>query len=235
MKCVILAAGEGMRMRPLTLETPKPMLAIDGRPILEHLIDSLPGEIDEVIVVVGYLRHQIQSYFGSRYRDRRIEYAVQQKKEGTYRVLELCRPFLDDERFLLLYADDLHGRDGLRICVESGEYCMLVSAVSDPRRFGVVEVDGHGRILNIEEKPERPKSNLVLPGPIVLDKTIFHYGARPHANGEFYLTDSLAQMVEAGYPMFAVRSNFWLPINTPDDLARARAAIAPERVGQEVG
>jgi len=94
MKAVILAAGEGIRMRPLTINTPKPLLKIIGKPILEHIIDSFPNEIDEIIIVVGYLKDQIKNYFGSNWKSRKINYIFQKDKKGTAHALWLCRPLL---------------------------------------------------------------------------------------------------------------------------------------------
>jgi NDP-sugar pyrophosphorylase family protein len=222
MKCIILAAGEGIRMRPLTVDTPKPMLLLRGKPLLEHIIETLPKEVDELILVVGYLSHQIEDYFGSEFGRLRIYYAVQKEKTGTYDALELCSHLLEDnERFLLLYADDLHGKDGLKKCAESKDLCLIVSEVSNPKKFGVVELDKNDLIKNIEEKPENPKSNLVSTGVLMLDKNIFKYPARMHFNGERYLTDSIEQMIEAGHKFVAVRSEFWLPMGYPQDLEEA--------------
>ncbi len=109
MRCIILAAGEGVRMRPLTLATPKPMIKVCGRPLLEHIIDALPAEVDELILVVGYLREQIRDYFGDSFKRFKINYIVQENKLGTYNALKLCEHLLRlEERFLLIYADDLH-------------------------------------------------------------------------------------------------------------------------------
>lgn len=80
MQVVIFAAGEGTRLRPLTNKKPKPMLEVSGRPILEHLLDSLPDCIDEVIMVVGFLSNQIEDHFGSSYKERRIHYAFQRER-----------------------------------------------------------------------------------------------------------------------------------------------------------
>lgn len=226
MKCIILAAGEGIRMQPLTFDTPKPMLKISGKPILEHIINDLPEEIDELIIVVGYLKEKIMEYFGESFGRFQIKYIIQNGKLGTFRALELCKDLInEDERFLLLYADDLHGAENLRNCIRQDSCAMLVMEAENPRKFGVVETGPDGMVTGIEEKPENPKSNLVSTGVLVLDKNIFNYPARRHPNGEYYLTDSIAQMIEAGFKFRAVRSNFWLPIGYPEDLKRAEMIL----------
>ena len=74
MQCVILAAGKGERMRPLTNDRPKPLVLVLGRPLLEHIIEALPAAIDEIILVVGYRGEQIQKHFGTEYGGRRVHY-----------------------------------------------------------------------------------------------------------------------------------------------------------------
>ncbi len=226
MKCVILAAGEGVRMRPLTNEEPKPMLKVAGKPILEHIFDSLPSQISRVILVVGYLHQRIHDHFGHHFKNFKIDYIIQEGKLGTYHALKLCEPLLnDDEKFLMLYADDLHGKEGLKKCADSDQLCLLVSEAEDAKKFGVVEVQDDRSVKNIEEKPESPKTNLVLTGVKLLDKNIFNYPARQHSNGEYYLTDSLAQMLEAGHKIHTVKSDFWHPIGYPEDLKKAEEIL----------
>lgn len=213
-------------MRPLTNDTPKPMLLVNGKPLLGHILDSLPNEIDEIILVVGYFREKIIDYFGERFSHFRIKYIVQEEKSGTYNALKLCESLLEDEeKFLMLYADDLHGREGLKKCVNSEYLCMLAHEVNDSRKFGVLEVDSEGFIISIEEKPENPKTNLVSTGATVLDKNIFNFPAKQHKNGEYYLTDSIEQMIKAGYKFKAIRSSSWIPIGYPDDLGRAEKIL----------
>lgn len=227
MKCVILAAGEGLRMRPLTENTPKPMLQVWGQPILEHILSDLPSEIDEVILVVGYLKQNIIDYLGNEFDDIKISYIEQEGKMGTYKALELCRDkFQDGEKFLMLYADDLHGAEGLKECVVGDQYTLLVYEADDPRKFGVVEIDEDGMVVGVEEKPENPKTNLVSTGVMVLDNNVFKFPAEMHKNGEYYLSESIDQMVRAGYKFKVVRSTSWIPIGFPEDIKRAEKVLS---------
>ena len=236
MKCIILAAGEGVRMKPLTDKTPKPMLKVAGKPILEHILNHLPDKVDRVILVVGYLHQQIHDHFGHHFAsprrslqrsagDIKIDYVVQPEKLGTYRALELCKDLVGDGKFIVTYADDLHGAENFKKCSESDTCAILALEAEDPRKFGVVEVNSDGMVIGMEEKPENPKSNLVSTGVLVLDKNIFNYPARRHPNGEYYLTDSIAQMIEAGHKFQAIKSNFWLPIGYPEDLKKAEEKL----------
>jgi NDP-sugar pyrophosphorylase family protein len=94
MKAILLAAGEGKRMRPLTLETPKPMIDVLGKPLLHHLIDGLPSEITVLIIVIGYKGEQIRAYFGESFEGRKVSYVIQEKQIGNAQALELCQPLL---------------------------------------------------------------------------------------------------------------------------------------------
>ncbi len=213
-------------MRPLTNETPKPMLLLNEKPILEHIIESLPENIDELILVVGYLHHKIHAYFKHQFGRFKIDYLIQGEKKGTYDALKLCSGLLEEkEKFLLMFADDLHGREGLEKCANSKNLCVLVSEAKDPRRFGVIEADSKGIVRGFEEKPENPKSSLVSTGVLLLDKSVFNYPAKQHPNGEHYLTDSISQMIQDGYKFEAIRSTFWLPIGYPSDLERAEQIL----------
>ena len=174
MKAVILAAGKGTRMRPLTLETPKPMIEVLGQPLLHHIIDSLPGKITEVILVVGYKQEKIKEYFGEEFEGKRLTYVTQEERKGTGHALGLCKDlFNEGERFLLMVGDDLHSPEALEKLV-AHPLALLVHEHEEPSRFGVIEADENNKALSFIEKPENPTSNLVWPGVAVLDTRVFN-------------------------------------------------------------
>lgn len=220
MKAIILAAGEGKRMRPLTQTTPKPMLLVAGKPLLWHIINSLPEEIDEIILVTGHLQEQIKEYFGNDFEGRVIHYVEQKEKKGTGDAVFLCKSFFKTgERFLVLYADDLHSKEAIKKLL-SYPLAILVQEIPDPRPFGVVTIDEHDHILEFIEKPEKPPSHLASIGVLLLDTRIFDYPLHQHPNGEYYVVDATAKMAR-DHKIKTVISDFWLPIAYPDDLKRA--------------
>lgn len=221
MKCIILAAGEGTRMRPLTLTKPKPLLAVLGKPLLTHIIEGLPKPIDEVIIVIGYLGHVIRGHFGDSCAGKKIRYVVQDNQNGTFHALKAAEPLLDEKKFLMVYADDLFSPVSYRRCAETGEICLLLATAKNPERFGVVTLNPDRTVREIEEKPKAPKSNLVSCGPAVLTKEIFQYPPPQNPNGEYYIPDSVNLMIKAGHRVSTARSDWWLPIAYPEDLRKA--------------
>jgi UDP-N-acetylglucosamine diphosphorylase / glucose-1-phosphate thymidylyltransferase / UDP-N-acetylgalactosamine diphosphorylase / glucosamine-1-phosphate N-acetyltransferase / galactosamine-1-phosphate N-acetyltransferase len=219
MKAVILAAGEGKRMHPLTIDTPKPMLALAGRPLLEHLLDSLPASVDEVVLVVGYRADQIKKHFGDKFGRFKIHYVHQGKPEGTAKAIALCKDLIGQERFLSLYADDLHGKEDLEALL-AHPLSVLVKEVPNPEQFGVVELVNGNQVLSIIEKPSKPTSDLVVTGPALLDARIFEFEPPKHANGEYFLAEAIGKLVES-HTVVAVVQKFWLPIGYPKDLENA--------------
>lgn len=202
------------------------MLKIHGRPLLEHIIGVLPSSVDELILVVGYLREQIKDYFGDKFGRFKIKYIIQEEKLGTYQALKLCEHLISrGERFLLMYADDLHGPEALKKCAKSEYPCLVVDENKTPGKFGVVELANDARIISIEEKPEHPKTNLVLTGAQLLTKEVLNFPARRHTNGEYYLTDSIMQMISAGRKIYAIKTDFWLPIGYPEDIKKAEKVL----------
>src|SRR3989338_3796895 len=136
MQAVILAAGKGTRLRPLTFKTPKPMVLLNGKPILERTLHQLPKEIDEVIMVIGYLGNKIKKYFGSNFAGKRIKYVVQKEQLGTFHALKQAKKFLKNE-FLILMADDIYSKKDL-INLAKNEQAVLAREVSGPsEKFGV--------------------------------------------------------------------------------------------------
>lgn len=225
MKAVIFAAGEGKRLHPLTLDKPKPLVEVLGKPLIQHIWEVLPSVIDEVIVVIGYKSEMMRDFLGNEFMGRKITYVEQLEPLGTAHALKLCKPYLEnEEKFLLMYPDDIHDKVGVAKCVEY-DASILVSFVDDPRRFGVVVPNEDGTIKNIEEKPEHPKSNLAATGVYVLNPNIFKYDAMHTKNGEYYITDMIEGYIHDN-PVQIVESAFWIPIAYPHDITRAEEILA---------
>jgi bifunctional UDP-N-acetylglucosamine pyrophosphorylase/glucosamine-1-phosphate N-acetyltransferase len=223
MQAVILAAGEGKRMRPLTLERPKPLLEVAGKPLIEHVLDALPEVIREVIIVIGYKGAMVRGRLGARRGARRIRYVTQEEPLGTAAALALAGPCLAKGSFLVMCADDIHGPLALQEAVRY-PLALLVCEHPEPARFGVVEVDDDGMLRSIEEKPSVARSNLVSTGAMVLDERIFAEPLSRHGNGERYLTDQLATLARRA-AVRVVRQPSWIAVGYPADIERAERAL----------
>jgi len=223
MQAVILAAGRGTRMGELTNDIPKPLLKISGRPILEYTLANLPRKIDEVIFVVGYLGHQIRNHFGEKYQGKNLQYIWQLSPSGTGGALFQIKKTLHG-KFIVLMGDDLYHQKDLKKILKH-DLAVLVKEIEEPSRFGVIEVDKNGHLVQIVEKPAEPKSNLVNAGVYVLDSRIFNYPLVPVYNGqEFGLPQTLAQMADK-HKIKVERAEVWHPNTKGEDLKRAEEIV----------
>lgn len=218
MQCVILAAGTGTRLRPLTETTPKSLVSVADKPLLDHIVAALPSAVEELIIVTGYLEEQIRDHCGSEYFGRPVTYVHQPQPQGTGQALWLCRDLIKG-RFLFMFGDDIHGADDLA-AVTAYERGMLVLQTDTPERFGIVTKHADGTMADLVEKPEHPPSNLASTGVFVFDKRIFEFEPTVKTNGEFYHTDMTREYARQ-YPMMVVEQETWLPIGYPEDIERA--------------
>jgi bifunctional UDP-N-acetylglucosamine pyrophosphorylase/glucosamine-1-phosphate N-acetyltransferase len=212
-------------MRPLTDTIPKPLITICGKPILEHIIDALPNEIDEIILVVGYLKEQIEEYCGSEYQGKKVTYVFQDDfAGGTGAALMLVREVVQG-KFLFMYGDDIHGRSTLKQAVAC-EHAILASESDTPERFGVLVRNEDGTLKAIIEKPQNPPSNLINIGGFVLTPAIFKYDVPLSASGELYATDILTEYAKE-FPVQILKQDLWIPIGYPEHIAVAEGILCP--------
>ncbi|PJE50559.1 MAG: hypothetical protein COV29_04090 [Candidatus Yanofskybacteria bacterium CG10_big_fil_rev_8_21_14_0_10_36_16] len=224
MKAIILAAGKGTRMQPLTEKVPKPLIKVMGKPLIKHILDSLPPAIDELIIVIGYRGDQIREFLGNKHNGINIKYIFQKNTSGTAHALLLCRPFLGKEKFLVLFADDIHGSDGLKNVIKH-ELALVVSKSKNPEKFGVIITDNENRVIDFEEKPQKPKSNLIFTGIGILDHRIFNYKSSKNITlGEYYLTDMINQLIR-DHKVIAEPASLWIPVGYPRDIKRAEKIL----------
>lgn len=226
MKAVILAAGKGTRLMPLTKFEPKPLVRVGEKRLIEHVIDALPSAVKELVIVIGHMGEMIEEHCGPVFKGRPVTYIVQETQNGTARALELCRDHLEG-RFLFMFADDLHGPADIEEAI-TFERSMLASHSDTPERFGVVMRRNDGTLAEIIEKPENPRSNLVSTGVMVLDDAVFDYPPEQSISGEYFLTEVINRYAK-DHPMMVVRQETWIPIATPDDVAVAEKILASSR------
>jgi len=233
---VILAAGEGTRMRPLTYTRPKVMLPVANRPILEHLMEELAkAGIDEAVLVVGYRDETIRNHFGQEWNGVKIKYATQRKQLGTADALKSASHLLENE-FLMLNGDAIVGshdiREILNAGTEEGYMALAVREVPNPQDFGVIVVES-GYVRKILEKPESPPSNLINAGVYFFTKDILRYveATKPSVRGEYEVTDSITMAIAEGVKFVPVKIKEWLDVGYPWDLLRANEYLL-SRLGE---
>ena len=214
-------------MGVLTDNIPKPLLEVAGKTLLEHKFDALPEEVDEVVLVVGYLGGKIQERFGGSYNGKRILYVEQEVLDGTMGALSRVKGILAD-RFLVMMGDDLYTSDDIMRGIAMPDWVMLVEETAQMSAGGRIIVDDTGIIVNIEEGDHKGQAGLANTGLFVLDTRIFQYPMVPKTAGsdEFGLPQTaLAASITADIPFLAIKSTFWIQITDPYDLVRADAAI----------
>lgn len=216
-KAVILAAGRGKRMMPLTAETPKPLLRFRGKTLLDHIFDELPEEIEEVVLVVHYLAEKIKAYCGDIFHGRKIYYAEGSEKGNAIGFLAAKPFFKEGERFFVVYADDLIPRSDFEKCLKY-EYSWLCVEVENPKLAGIAEIAEDLCIKEVEEKPQNPKSNWAAAGAVVVNTDIFDYTPDQHANGEYYFSSMMNKFLK-DHAVHAVKTqSTWPHFNTMKDL-----------------
>jgi bifunctional UDP-N-acetylglucosamine pyrophosphorylase/glucosamine-1-phosphate N-acetyltransferase len=224
MQCVILAAGKGTRLRPLTENCPKPLVEVGGKTLLDHIVGALPSSVDELIIVTGYLGEMIEAYCGPEFHGRKVTYVTQKEQNGTATALWLCKDLIKG-RFLFLFADDIHGKDDLARAT-SYSRSLLVASVDTPEKFGIVVRKPDGTIDQMIEKPKHAPSNCASTGAMVLDTNIFKFEPETEVKGEFYLTEVIERYAKE-YPIAVVEQNTWIPIATIEDVEKANILLAP--------
>ncbi|MFP3951488.1 MAG: bifunctional sugar-1-phosphate nucleotidylyltransferase/acetyltransferase [Candidatus Bathyarchaeia archaeon] len=223
MKAVILAAGRGTRLKPLTDRKPKHLLPIGGKPLLEWLLINVKDAgIREIIVVTHYMGNRIRGFFGDGSRlGIKIRYLKQEEMGGTADAFMTVRDYVDED-FLGLYGDLYLSKGVLRGVLQRYRGDPMITAVhiDDPSKYGVIEVEG-GKLKGIVEKPEpgTEPSKLANAGIYVLPPDMFNYitvtGLSPR--GELEVTDTLQAMVDDGvsFDVCEISLEDWIDIGLP--------------------
>ncbi|MDH7509818.1 MAG: sugar phosphate nucleotidyltransferase [Methanolinea sp.] len=222
MQCVILAAGEGRRMRPLTSTRPKVMLPLANRPMLEHLVVAArDAGITEFLLVVGYREEEVRRFFGDGSSlGVTIEYVVQRQQRGTADALATAGEWVRGG-FILMNGDMVLSSGDIRRVIDAGPACLGVAPSDHPEDYGVVQVEGES-VSGLQEKSRQPAGNLVNAGIYHFGEDIFPIieGVGLSPRGERELTDALSVLI-AGKALRAVRVGSWLDVGFPWDLLSA--------------
>lgn len=217
MKAVILAAGEGRRLRPFTETMPKVMLPVANKPMLEYVIDAVKTSgINEIVLVVGYKKEVIMDYFKD-YEDINITYVVQEKQLGTAHALLQTKDMIDGD-FLVLSGDNIIDHRGIeKLLKEESKYSMLIKEHVHPSKYGVVVVEKN-ILKEIVEKPSEEGEKFISTGIFKFPDSIFEKVEEITSQGVYELTDVIQLVVDRGEKIRSIRSDFWMDIVYPWDL-----------------
>ncbi len=229
MKAVILAAGEGKRMRPLTLTKPKPLLEINGKTLLDYIFEAFPSEIDSAVIVTKYLGGLIRDYCGSTFHGIPVSYTEGSELGTALSFVSTRSQIESEERFLFVYGDEFPDPRDIAACLQH-ESSILCFQVDDPWNHGVALVGEDGSISEIVEKPAKPQSNLIANGIMVLKKDIFKYAPVKGVNDEFSLTDMIGAYVQDVKTQAVLSVQSIGGISTPADIKRVSELLSSSHI-----
>lgn len=235
MKAVVLAAGEGVRLRPLTVTRPKHLIPVGGKPLLENTLLAVKSAgLDEAVIIVHYMAEKIKEHFGDGSKlGMKLEYVLQREVRGTADAVIPAEPYVSDD-FLMLYGDLYVTTKVVKAVLKAHESegnpaAMAVVPVKQPEHYGIIKLDG-SRVTNIIEKPKpgEAPTNLANAGVYVLPTLIFEKIRQtpPSPRGEYEITDSLRFLAQE-QPLVAVQISpeEWLDVGRPWDLLEANRRV----------
>jgi len=229
MKAVVIAAGEGTRMRPLTDGRPKPMLPVGGVPMVERVLDACAPYVDGYVLVVGYEADVIREHVGIEHAGHPVEYVEQDEQLGTAHAIGRAGESVD-EPFVAMNGDVVVDEGlvaSLAAAARDGESAVATMHVDDPGNYGVVDVDD-GYLTGVVEKPADPPSTLASLGLYAFDPGVFEFveATELSERGEYEITETIERMLAAGHAFRVVEHDgHWLDVGRPWELLDAQEVL----------
>ncbi len=236
MKAIILAAGKGTRLRPVTLTTPKPLVPVANRPLIAYALDMLKaGGMTDVGIVVNNLESPLVERIGDGgWLGVNVTYIIQEEQQGLAHAVSLCQDFTAGEAFAMFLGDNIFQdkMDAFMQNFESSDYeaAIALGEVPDPSRFGVAVVED-GVVTQLLEKPQNPPSNLAVAGVYMFRQSIFDAIGQitPSARGELEITDAIQVLISGDRPVQSyVTQGWWIDAGKPDAIIQANQLVMSE-------
>lgn len=219
-QAVILAAGKGIRLKPITEDIPKVMVKVKDKPIVEYIIEKLRSlGIDDITLVVNYKKETIEEYFKDS-----VKYIEQKEPLGTANAVYVAKDFVKEDKFLLIYGD-IFFTDDLKDFVKEEPTVMAVFEVKDASVFGRVKIENE-KVVDIVEKDGTKSPGIVNAGIYLFDKKIFEAIEKTELSprGEYELTDSVEILIKNGITVkpYFLKGEYWKDIGRISDLEEIR-------------
>jgi len=246
-KAVVLVAGKGKRMRPMTKYVAKSLIQVNDRPFLAYLLDEMiEAGIDDFIFIAGYKADQIKRFLEQYYfKEAKVKYSLvmQEQQLGTAHAIGLSEDLIGDEPFIVAMGDNLIGSEDFRDFVElirKGVKDYYVKALEHPEPwhygvFVVKELNNEMLLLDIEEKPEKPKSNLINTGLYLFHPDIFKIikELKPSKRGEYEITDAIKILAKQGKVKVLRIKSYWHDFGRIEDIAKLEGFLTIRKEKEE--
>ncbi|MCD6373508.1 MAG: NTP transferase domain-containing protein [Thermococcus sp.] len=240
MKGVVLAAGRGERLQPLTDDRPKVILNVANRPIIEYVLENLDPFVDEFVIIVRYEKDKIISSLGDEFNGKPITYVDQLPGEGTAKAIESSKEYVGDEEFIAVNGDIYFEEEALRELIstfrrERADAALVVKHFEDLSHFGKIETEG-AFVTSILEKPGHVAGYANL-GIYAFKPDIFEFIARTQLSkrGEYEITDTMNLMIKAGKKVaYAVYNGYWNDVGRPWNLLELNEYLLKNKLKHEI-
>ena len=231
MKVIIPLAGKGTRLRPHTHITPKPMLKIAGKPVIDYVMEDLQrlGNVEQVVYITGHLRDKVEAYARSKYPFDSV-FIEQTVQDGTAGAVSLAKPYVDQPVFII-FVDTIFDADLSVVNRTDADGIIWVKTVDDYQRFGVVVTNADGNMTKIVEKPTTPISKRANIGLYYIKNWKLLYEgiewtlSQPKNKGEFYLTDAFQYMIDHGAKIKVIDVEGWYDAGEQGTLLETNRAM----------
>ncbi|WP_438486711.1 glucose-1-phosphate thymidylyltransferase [Streptomyces sp. S186] len=234
MKALVLSGGSGTRLRPFTLTSPKQLVPVANKPVLYYVLEAIAeAGITEVGIVVGDTADDIRAAVGDGSRfGLDVTYLRQEAPLGLAHAVLIAREFLGEDDFVMYLGDNfiVGGITSLveEFAAERPDARILLTRVSDPTAFGVAELDTDGQVVGLEEKPEKPKSDLALVGVYLFGAAVHDAvrAIRPSDRGELEITDAIQWLIDGGHDVRStVISGYWKDTGNVQDMLEVNRSV----------